>query len=213
MEGNKIRMTPVNPIAARHLVRADPAFRHLVKKVGHEGFLLSGRRTPFESLVRAVAHQQLTGRVADVILSRFLQLYPKHRFPPPEAVLQTPIETLRSVGFSLSKALSIYDIARKTQEGVVPTSRQIRTLEDEAIIERLILIRGVGRWTAQMLLIFKLGRPDVLPADDFGVRKGFALLHGRTELPGVRELLVHGERWKPYRTAAAWYLWRAVEVL
>lgn len=213
MDANKFRMSPVNPIAARHLVRSDPAFRGLVRKVGHGGFRPRVERTPFESLVSAVAHQQLTGRVAEVILGRFQALYPGRRFPSPRAVLDTPVESLRSAGFSLAKALSIHDIALKALDGTVPNSRRILTLGDEEIIDRLTSIRGVGRWTVQMLLIFKLGRPDVLPVDDFGVRKGFAMLHGLEEPPKPRALMEHGERWKPHRTAAAWYLWRAVDVL
>jgi DNA-3-methyladenine glycosylase II len=199
----------MNPEAIRHLQRIDPLFRPVIRATKSEPFALQPRRTPFESLVNAVAHQQLTGRVAQVILARFKKLYPKTRFPSPTQVRRTSVATLRSVGFSNAKAEAIRDIAAKSLDGTIPTSRAIAKLSDDEIIERLTSARGVGPWTVQM---FKLGRPDVLPADDFGVRKGFMLMHKLPELPKSKDLLAYGERWRPHRTAAAWFLWRAVEV-
>jgi DNA-3-methyladenine glycosylase II len=184
----------------------------LIRKVGPCQLKADVRRSPFQALIRAVAHQQLTGRVAEVILGRFLALYPRGRFPTPEQVLDTPVAALRGVGFSTAKAAALRDIAARTAEGLVPTRRVAARLPDEEIIERLTQVRGVGRWTVEMLLIFTLGRPDVWPVDDFGVRKGFALAFGHEELPRPRELREAGEKWRPHRSTAAWYLWRANDV-
>jgi len=123
-----------------------------------------------------------------------------------------PEERLRGAGLSRAKVAAIRDIAAKTLEGVVPTAQGIRALEDAKIIERLTAVRGVGPWTVEMLLIFTLGRPDVLPVSDYGVRKGFAKAYRREELPNPRELLAWGERWRPYRSTAAWYLWRVLDL-
>jgi DNA-3-methyladenine glycosylase II len=170
------------------------------------------RRSPFQSLVQAVAHQQLNGTAANTILTRFKKLFPGRRFPRPEDLAGVTDKQIRACGFSFAKIAAIRDIAAKTLAGVVPTSRQIKKLSDSEIIERLTEVRGVGRWTVEMLLIFQLGRPDVLPADDFGVRSGFRLAYRRRELPAPKEILAHGERWRPHRTTAAWYLWRAVDL-
>ena len=126
-------------------------------------------------------------------------------------VLRASEEKLRSAGLSRSKALSLQDLARKTQANELPTLAQIRELDDETIIERLTAVRGIGRWTAEMLLIFRLGRPDVLPVDDYGVKKGFALTFKKKELPGRKDLEKRGARWQPYRSVASWYLWRALD--
>lgn len=171
------------------------------------------RRTPFVALVTAVTHQQLNGTAAMSILKRVLLLYPGKRFPTPEDLLATPDERLRAAGLSRAKIASIKDIATKTIAGVVPVSRaKISRLSNEEIVERLTSVRGVGPWTVEMLLMFTLGRLDVLPATDYGVRKGFALTFGWKDLPTPKELLEYGERWRPHRTTASWYLWRALEL-
>jgi len=170
------------------------------------------RRAPFEALVRAVTFQQLNGTAAETILKRVIALYPGKRFPTPEDLLATHDERLRGAGLSRAKTAAVKDIAAKTIAGVVPTSRQIIKMTNEEIVERLITVRGVGPWTVEMLLMFTLGRLDVLPVTDYGVRKGFAVVYGRSELPTPRELLEHGERWRPHRSTAAWYLWRALEL-
>jgi DNA-3-methyladenine glycosylase II len=185
--------------------------RRLIRDFGPCGLVPETRRSPFQSLVQAVAHQQLNGTAANAILARFKKLFPRRWFPRPEDLSSVSDNELRSAGFSRAKILAIRDIAAKTLDGVVPTSRQIVKLSDDEIIERLTEVRGVGRWTVEMLLIFQLGRPDVLPADDFGVRNGFRIAYRRRALPKPKELLVFGERWRPHRTTAAWYLWRAVE--
>jgi DNA-3-methyladenine glycosylase II len=197
--------------AVKHLTKADKVMARLIKKVGPCLWQPRKQHSPFQSLVHAVVHQQLNGVAAGTILRRVLALYPKKRFPTPEDLLNTPDEKLRGAGLSRAKVAAIKDIAAKTVAGVVPTSRAIKRMEDAVILEQLTSIRGVGPWTVEMLLMFKLGRPDILPATDFGVRKGFALTYGLKDLPTPKELLEHGERWRPYRSFAAWYLWRALD--
>jgi DNA-3-methyladenine glycosylase II len=161
--------------------------------------------------VQAVAHQQLHAKAAQSILGRFRELFPGKRFPKPEEVLKVSTLKLRGTGFSQAKILAIRDIAAKTADGVVPSSRKIVKMEDAEIIERLIQVRGVGRWTVEMLLIFQLGRPDILPVDDFGVRNGFRVAYKLDKMPTPREVREYGERWAPHRTTAAWYLWRIAD--
>ena len=197
--------------AIKHLTKADRVLGRLIKKVGPCGWKPERRRSPFESLVQAVTHQQLNGIAAKTIFGRVKALYPGRPFPSPEDLLGTPDEKLRAAGLSRAKIASIKDIAAKTLEGIVPTSRAIARMDNEAIITQLTGIRGVGPWTVEMLLMFKLGRTDVLPATDFGVRKGFALIYELEDLPAPKDLLEHGERWRPYRSFAAWYLWRALD--
>jgi DNA-3-methyladenine glycosylase II len=199
----------VNAAAHKHLVASDPVMRRLIREHGKCALVPEKRRSPFQSLVQAVAHQQLNGTAANTILTRFKKLFPGRRFPRPEDLAKVTDGQLRGCGFSAAKVASIRDIAAKTLSGIVPTSRQIVQLANEEIIERLTEVRGVGRWTVEMLLIFQLGRPDVLPADDFGVRTGFRHAYKKRDLPMVKELLAFGERWRPHRTTAAWYLWRA----
>jgi DNA-3-methyladenine glycosylase II len=198
--------------ALSHLSRHDPVMRKLIRGAGPCALEPEARRSPFESLVRAVAHQQLNGTAATTILNRFRKLFPGRRFPRPADLAQVSDEAMRAAGFSRAKIAAIRDIAEKTLSGLVPTTRAIRQLEDDVIVSRLIEVRGVGRWTVEMLLIFQLGRPDVLPVDDFGVRTGFRLAYGRKDMPRPKELMEFGERWRPHRTTAAWYLWRAVEL-
>jgi DNA-3-methyladenine glycosylase II len=198
--------------AVAHLCRADKALARLIKKVGPCTLKPHRQRTPFVALVTAVTHQQLNGTAAKTILKRVLALYPGKRFPSPEDVLATPDDRLRAAGLSRAKVAAIKDIAAKTVAGIVPGSRAITKLSNEEILERLTSVRGVGPWTVEMLLMFTLGRLDVLPATDYGVRKGFALAFGWKELPTPKELLEYGERWRPHRTTAAWYLWRALEL-
>lgn len=168
--------------------------------------------TPYQALISAIAHQQLTGRVAAAILSRFHALYGEGRYPEPEELLATPDDRLRAVGFSGAKVAALKDIAARALDGTIPPRRALSRLPDERIIERLIQVRGVGRWTVEMFLMFTLGRPDVLPVDDYGVRSGFRLAYGGAELPRPRDLAQFGLRWAPYRSTAAWYLWRAVDL-
>lgn len=183
----------------------------LIRSVGPFTFMPRSRRSPFEALARAIAHQQLHDKAAESILKRFIALFPRRRFPKPDELLAVKSTAIRKAGFSRPKIAALQDLAAKTLDGTVPTNRVIRSLDDDAIVERLIAVRGIGRWTVEMLLIFQLGRPDVLPVDDFGVRNGFRFAYGLRTMPTPKEVLRFGERWKPYRTAASWYLWRAAD--
>jgi DNA-3-methyladenine glycosylase II len=197
--------------AIAHLSKADKKLARLIKKIGPCRLVPQTRRAPFQALVRSVTFQQLNGTAAETILNRVLALYPGKKFPTPEDLLATPDEKLRAAGLSRNKIAAVKDIAAKTIAGVVPDSRAIQKMSNEEILERLTAVRGVGPWTVEMLLMFTLGREDVLPCTDFGVRKGFALIYGLKELPTPKELLAHGENWRPHRTTAAWYMWRALD--
>jgi DNA-3-methyladenine glycosylase II len=198
--------------ALRHLRRGDPVMAQLIRRAGPFTPRPERGRSPYESLLRSVAHQQLTGNAARTILGRFCALYEGNRYPLPDELIATPDERLRGVGFSRAKAASLKDIAAKTLDGTIPERRALARLSDEAIIERLTEARGVGRWTVEMFLMFTLGRPDVLPVDDYGIQNGYRLAYGKRRLPKPQVLARFGERWAPYRTTAAWYLWRAVEI-
>ena len=198
--------------AVAHVAAADPALARLIDRVDPPTF--RKRRLPggsFHALARAIVSQQLAGKAAAAIHGRWAALY--DGAPTPEEVLATPDETLRSVGLSTAKAASIKDLAAKVLDGTVGL-RGVHRLDDDEIVVRLTQVRGIGRWTAEMFLMFQLGRPDVWPVDDYGVRKGWALIHGRPDaLPTPKELAVAGEAYRPYRSTAAWYCWRAVDTL
>jgi DNA-3-methyladenine glycosylase II len=164
---------------------------------------------PFERLARAIAHQQLHGAAAESILARFIAACGDGGFPTPQQVLDASDGKLRGSGFSYAKIAALKDLAAKTLSGVVPARAELDTLSDQQIIERLTAVRGIGRWTVEMMLMFQLQRPDVLPVDDFGVRNGFRLAYRLRAMPRPRALAQFGERWQPYRSLAAWYLWRA----
>jgi DNA-3-methyladenine glycosylase II len=195
----------------RHLAKTDPVMKRLIREVGPFTLTPRSKRSPFESLARAIAYQQLHEKAAESILRRFVALSSTGRFPQPDDLLAMDEQAIRGAGFSQAKVAALRDLAAKTLDGTVPTGAVVRTLKDEAIIDRLIAVRGIGRWTVEMLLIFQLGRPDVLPVDDFGVRNGFRIAYGRRLMPTPKEVLRYGERWKPYRTAASWYLWRTAD--
>jgi len=203
----------MTPEAHKHLSKRDSVLKLLIREHGICDLVPETRRSPFQSLVQAVAHQQLNGTAANTILSRFKKLFPGRKFPRPEDLAGVTDAQIRACGFSFAKIKSIRDIAEKTLSGVIPTSRQIVNLSDDEIVACLTEVRGVGRWTVEMLLIFQLGRLDVLPADDFGVRTGFRHAYKKREMPTVKELLAFGETWRPHRTTAAWFLWRAADAL
>jgi DNA-3-methyladenine glycosylase II len=198
------------PEALRHL-RRDAVLKRVIRQVG-DCTLKPARRQPYEALVRAIAHQQVHGRAAEAILGRFIALCPEPGFPTPEAVLALPPEAMRAAGLSANKVLAIRDIAEKAALGVIPNRAAARRLSDEVLIERLVALRGVGRWTVEMLLIFTLGRADILPVDDFGVREGYRVAAGLPDQPKPKVLAEIGEAWAPFRTTAAWYLWRAADL-
>ncbi|MEY4917802.1 MAG: DNA-3-methyladenine glycosylase [Verrucomicrobiota bacterium] len=201
----------MNAAAIKHLSAVDPVMRKLIREVGACKLEHEPSRSPFQSLVQAVAHQQLNGTAANTILTRFIKLFPKRKFPKPEDLAKVTDEQIRACGFSYAKIAAIRDIAAKTLDGTIPSARKIGKMSDEEIIERLTEARGVGRWTVEMLLIFQLGREDVLPADDFGVRNGFRIAYKKREMPKPKALLKFGQRWRPHGTTAAWYLWRAAD--
>lgn len=196
-------------IAERKLLRV-PTLRPLVKRIGPCA-LTPLTRPPYEALVRAIAHQQVHGRAAEAMLNRLIALHPGEGFPPPEVVLALPLEALRGCGFSGSKCAAIQDIATKSVSGQVPALDEALSLPDEALVDRLLPLRGVGRWTVEMLLIFTLGRPDVWPVDDFGVREGWRLVTGAEAQLKPRALMELGAPFRPWRSVAAWYLWRAAD--
>jgi len=197
----------------RRLARVDPVLANLIRAAGKFTHVPNAEHTPFHALARAIAHQQLNGIAAESIFGRFVGLYSQGAaLLEAELVLQTPDEKLRSVGLSFAKIASIKDLAAKTIAGTVPAHEILHTLENEEIIERLTQVRGIGRWTVEMLLMSRLGRPDVLPVDDFGVRNGFRLAYGLRGMPTPRALAEFGARWAPYRSVAAWYLWGAVDL-
>ncbi|AKA24977.1 DNA-3-methyladenine glycosylase family protein [Pseudomonas chlororaphis] len=165
-------------------------------------------REPYEALVRAIAYQQLHARAGDAILGRFLGLYGSGAFPSPAQILASDVEQLRACGFSASKIVTLRGIAEATLSGVVPDYATALAMDDEALIERLTRLRGIGRWTVEMLLIYSLERLDILPADDFGVREGYRRLKGLAQQPTRKQMIEIGQALRPYRTVAAWYLWR-----
>ena len=196
--------------AERHLA-TDPVWAALIARVGPPRIAPDRSRSPYEALLNAIAHQQLHGRAAEAILGRFAALHPGPGFPDPATLLATPEARLRGCGFSAGKVVSLRAIAAAATDGTIPSRRAATRLSDAVLIERLTTIRGVGRWTVEMLLIFTLGRPDVLPVDDFGVREGYRALHGLALQPKPRALADLGAVWSPFRSAAAWYLWRAAD--
>jgi DNA-3-methyladenine glycosylase II len=198
--------------ACRHLVAADPLLAGLIARVGEFTMRPAPTQSLFAALLRSIVYQQLTGKAAATILGRVIRLFAPRRFPTPDDLLQIAPERLRQAGLSANKTAALRDLAAKTLDGTVPPLARIRRMDDEEIIEHLTAVRGIGRWTVEMLLIFRLGRPDVLPVADLGVRKGFALTFRKGRLPDAGTLLRRGERWRPYRSVASWYLWRAVEL-
>lgn len=169
------------------------------------------KRSPYEALISAVAHQQLHANAAEAILRRFKALWPGTKFPKPEQVLAAADDAMRGCGFSTSKLLAVRDIAAKTLSGQIPTRAAAARLSDDELIARLVEVRGVGRWTVEMLLIFTLGRPDVFPADDYGVRNGWRVVKKLDDMPKPKEFRAYAEKWQPHRTLAAWYLWRTAD--
>jgi DNA-3-methyladenine glycosylase II len=199
----------IDPVGTR-IVRADAAFKPLVAAVGPVD-LRDPSGDPFNALLRAIVFQQLAGRAATAIHGRVVALF-EGGIPTPSAMLATPPEMLRAAGLSGSKQAAVVDLAAKFADGTIPT-HDFDGLSDEEVVVRLVQVRGVGRWTAEMFLIFELQRPDVWPVDDFGVRAGWKRLHHLADAPTPKELLLLGEPFRPYRSAAAWYLWRAVDTV
>ena len=208
--------------AVKALAAADPKLGALMARVGACRLARKEAQTPFETLLESIIHQQLTGKAAATILARVKALFPRD-VPTPAKLAALSDERLRGAGLSRGKTASLKDLAAHALKGEIPDFATLERLDNEAIVERLTVVHGVGRWTVEMLLIFRLGRLDVLPATDYGVRKGFAVTFGRRPsrgrakenqpLPSPTDLLAHGERWRPYRSIASWYLWRSLDQL
>ncbi|QXD16110.1 DNA-3-methyladenine glycosylase [Rhodocaloribacter litoris] len=196
--------------AARMLAGADPELALLIERVGPPSLERPALQSPFEALARAIVYQQLSTQAARTIYGRVQALFPGGTLTP-AAVLACDDAHLRAAGMSRAKVAAVKDLAARTLEGVVPDLHTLQDMDDEAIIARLTRVRGVGRWTVEMFLLFRLGRPDVLPATDLGIRRGFMRTYRLDNLPEPRHILDHGTRWQPYRSVASWYLWRAVD--
>jgi DNA-3-methyladenine glycosylase II len=199
--------------AITHLTTVDPLMGDLIARVGAFTLTPELTQSPFHALMRAIVYQQLSGKAAGTILGRVLALMPKGRGRPrPEELLAIDDARLRAAGLSGNKLLALRDLAAKAQDGTVPTLAALRRLSDAEIIERLTTVRGIGVWTVEMLLLFRLGRSDVLPVADLGVQKGYQLTYRKRALPTAKQLLKAGETWRPFRSVASWYLWRAVDL-
>lgn len=197
--------------AHAHLSR-DKALAQLIERVGDFRFKLDECDSVYESLLEAIVYQSIAGKAAQVIFSRIHALGTNGACPTPQELLRVSTRGLRKAGLSHAKIAAVRDLAQKTIDGVVPTLAEAEKMSDQELVERLISVRGIGAWTVEMFLIFRLGRPDVLPIHDYGVQKGWALTYRKKAIPKPKELLKFGERWRPYRTVASWYMWRAVEL-
>jgi len=203
---------PQSRAIIRHLSRVDTVLAGVIKAAGP--FTLNADLTcpPFQSLARAITYQQLNGIAAQTIFKRFIAACGPEPFPSPRTVAAMSDTALRAAGLSFAKIAALKDLAGKTLEGIVPDRDTLTAIDNEEIIERLTQVRGIGRWTVEMMLMFQLGRPDILPVDDFGVRAGFRYAYGLRKMPAPKALAAYGKRWAPYRSAAAWYMWRAIEL-
>lgn len=208
---NRVDTPAVLRKAKKHLSAADPVMAALMARIGPCRLVVDQQQDLFLALARAIISQQLHGKAAETIFNRTCALFPRSEQFTARDIRRATEEKLRSAGLSRNKQLALRDLADKVLDGTLPTMDELHAIDNESIIETLTQVRGIGRWTVEMLLMFRLGRPDVLPVDDFGVRKGFMLMHGHAEMPAPRVLKSHGEIWAPYRTVASWYLWRCAE--
>jgi len=208
-----ILLLPFDHVEAHaHLSRVDEPLGRLIARVGEFRFKLDECDSVYESLLEAIAYQSIAGKAAQVIFSRIRALGSNGVCPSPQELLRVSTQKLRKAGLSHAKIAAVRDLAQKTIDGVVPTLEEAAKLSDQELVDRLISVRGIGAWTVEMFLIFRLGRPDVLPIHDYGVQKGWALTYRKRTIPKPKELLKFGERWRPYRSVASWYMWRAVEL-
>ena len=196
--------------AAGHLATVDSGLARCIQSVGEFQLSVRRNRSVFEYLIRSIVYQQLTGRAAATIYGRLLDQFPYRRIRPVQLLSRTAAE-LRVAGLSGSKCRALQDLAEQALAGQLPHTSQLHRMTDDEIVQRLTVVLGVGRWTAEMLLIFYLGRPDILPLSDLGVRKGYQRLRGYSTLPTPEKLERAGRRWRPYRTVASWYLWRSLD--
>jgi DNA-3-methyladenine glycosylase II len=198
--------------AIAHLSKADRRLARLIEKSVEFRLEIEPTQSPYEALLRAIVYQSISGKAAATIFARVKALGANGRCPTPQEILRARKSILRKAGLSFAKIAAAKDLAQKTVDGIVPTLAEAEKMCDQELIDRLISVRGIGAWTVEMFLIFRLGRPDVLPIHDYGVQKGFALTYAKKQIPKPRELAQFGERWRPYRTVASWYMWRAVQL-
>jgi DNA-3-methyladenine glycosylase II len=197
--------------ALRHLRERDDQLRRLIAETAAFQIDVEQGQSPYEVLLEAIAYQSISGKAAETIYGRIKALGVNGRPPTPEKMLKISTVQLRKAGLSGAKAAAMKDLAKKTLLGIVPTHEEALKFSDAELVERLVSVRGIGAWTVEMFLIFRLGRPDVLPIHDLGVKKGWSVAYGKKHMPTPKELLKFGERWRPYRTVASWYMWRAFE--
>ncbi|HXJ11811.1 MAG TPA: hypothetical protein VNH19_06015 [Candidatus Limnocylindrales bacterium] len=197
--------------AVRHLSERDDILRALIPQVAPFQIDVADAQSPYEVLMESIVYQSISGKAAATIFARIKALGTDGRPPSPQQMLKLPPKKLRKAGLSGAKVLAMKDLAKKAIEGIVPTHEEALKLSDDELVERLVSVRGIGAWTVEMFLIFRLGRPDVLPIHDLGVKKGWSVAYGKKYMPKPKELLKFGERWRPYRTVASWYMWRAFE--
>lgn len=198
-------------LAVAHITKNDARLAHLIAKCVEFRLNIEPAQSPYEALLEAIVYQSISGKAAATIFARIAALGANGRCPTPQEILKLRKSALRKAGLSFAKIAAAKDLAQKTIEGIVPTLEDAEKMSDAELVARLDSVRGIGAWTVEMFLIFRLGRPDVLPIHDYGVQKGFALTYGKRKIPKPRELAKFGERWRPYRTVASWYMWRAVE--
>jgi len=204
---------PFDPAAATAaLCLADKRLARVIERAGPFTLRPEKMQSPFQALLRAIVYQQLSGKAAATIYSRVQAVFPGRNGLNPQAIVEVADELLRGAGMSRAKVAAVKDLAAKTLDGTVPNLPKLRKMDDEEILARLVSVRGIGRWTVEMLLMFRLGRPDVLPIGDLGVRRGFMLTYRKPAMPPPGELATYGQRWRPYRSVASWYLWRAVDL-
>ena len=196
-------------VAMQHLAAKDERLAELIQSTQQFQLDKVLAESPYEALLEAIAYQSISGKAAATIFGRVKALSSTGRAPSPQEMLKLRKQALRKAGLSGAKVLAMKDLAQKTIEGVVPTLEDAQKLSDDELVERLTSVRGIGAWTVEMFLIFRLGRPDVLPIHDLGVKKGWSITYGKKHMPKPKELLAFGERWRPYRTVASWYMWRA----
>jgi DNA-3-methyladenine glycosylase II len=195
----------------QHLSTRDEKLASLIAETVQFQIGMEGAQSPYEALLESIAYQSISGKAAATIFGRVKALGSNGRAPSPQEMLKLRKPALRKAGLSGAKILAMKDLAQKTIDGIVPTLEQAQRLSDEELVERLVSVRGIGTWTVEMFLIFNLGRPDVLPIHDLGVKKGWSVTYGKKHMPKPKELLAFGEQWRPYRTIASWYMWRAFE--
>jgi DNA-3-methyladenine glycosylase II len=197
--------------ATTYLAERDERLKRLIAETVPFQMDQDPLQSPYEALLEAIAYQSISGKAAATIYGRIKALSATGRAPTPQEMLKLKKPALRKAGLSGAKILAMKDLAQKTIEGIVPTLEQAEKMSDEELVERLVSVRGIGAWTVEMFLIFRLGRPDVLPIHDLGVQKGWSVTYGKKHQPKPKELLKFGERWRPYRTVASWYMWRSFE--